>query len=519
MSQMLKSSGAMAAATLTSRVLGMVREIVYARFMGDGWVAGAFQFAFTIPNLFRRLLGEGALTAAFIPIFKAKEKSHGEIEMWRAANAVISGLIIAASVVIALVLFGISIALAVHQFDAKTDLMLQLLRVMFPYMLLVCVAAAFMGMLNARGHFFIPAMGATMLNVVMIASVLWLAPRMGTQLHEQIFALAIGVLAAGIAQAAFQLPTLWHDGFRYEWVSPWRNETVRLVVTRMIPGTIGVAAFQLNVTLVLAIAFWVSPQIVASFNYAVRLMELPQGMFGISLATYLLPTLSGLAAEKNYSEFRATLRHGVGTLLFLNLIAAVLLVVLAEPIVRLIYEHGKFTAAATDRASWALMCLAPGLVAFSTVNILARAFYALGDTKTPMKISIACLALNFILAALLVSPLKQGGLGIANTATSIGNVWLLFFALRKKLGKLEMESLRKDFLSLFGITILAGLIAFESWRLWENDFGHATLALKIGSVFVPAGIAGIIYWVAALACKIPAAKEILEFAFDRFRRK
>jgi putative peptidoglycan lipid II flippase len=519
MSQMLKSSGAMAAATLTSRVLGMVREIVYARFMGDGWVAGAFQFAFTIPNLFRRLLGEGALTAAFIPIFKAKEKSHGEIEMWRAANAVISGLIIAASAVIAVVMLGISLALAVHQFTDKTELMLQLLRVMFPYMLLVCVAAAFMGMLNARGHFFIPAMGATMLNVVMIASVLWLAPRMGTQLHEQIFALAIGVLAAGIAQAAFQLPTLWHDGFRYEWVSPWRNETVRLVVTRMIPGTIGVAAFQLNVTLVLAIAFWVSPQIVASFNYAVRLMELPQGMFGISLATYLLPTLSGLAAEKNYSEFRATLRHGVGTLLFLNLIAAVLLVVLAEPIVRLIYEHGKFTAAATDRASWALMCLAPGLVAFSTVNILARAFYALGDTKTPMKISIACLALNFILAALLVSPLKQGGLGIANTATSIGNVWLLFFALRKKLGKLEMESLRKDFLSLFGITILAGLIAFESWRLWENDFGHATLALKIGSVFVPAGIAGIIYWVAALACKIPAAKEILEFAFDRFRRK
>jgi putative peptidoglycan lipid II flippase len=518
MSQMLKSSGAMAAATLTSRVLGMVREIVYAQFMGDGWVAGAFQFAFTIPNLFRRLLGEGALTAAFIPIFKAKEKSHGEIEMWRAANAVISGLIIAASVVIALVLFGISIALAVHQFDAKTDLMLRLLRVMFPYMLLVCLAAAFMGMLNARGHFFIPAMGATMLNVVMIASVLWLAPRMGAQLHEQIFALAIGVLAAGVAQAAFQLPTLWHDGFRYEWVSPWRNETVRLVVTRMIPGTIGVAAFQLNVTLVLVIAFWVSPQIVASFNYAVRLMELPQGMFGISLATYLLPTLSSLAAEKNYPEFRATLRHGVGTLLFLNLIAAVLLVVLAEPIVRLIYEHGKFTAASTDRASFALICLAPGLVAFSTVNILARAFYALGDTRTPMKISIACLALNFILAAMLVSPLKQGGLGIANTITSIGNVWLLFFALRKKLGKLEMESLQKMLPPLFFITIVSGLIAFEGWRLWENSIGHATIALKIGAVFVPAGIAGIVYWFAALALKIPAAKEMTEFVFARFKR-
>ena len=162
----------------------MVREIVYARFMGDGWVAGAFQFAFTIPNLFRRLLGEGALTAAFIPIFKEKEKTHGEIEMWRAANAVISGLVVAASVVVALVMIGLSLALAVHQFEAKTELMLRLLRVMFPYMMLVCLAAAMMGMLNARGHFFIPAMGATMLNVVMIASVLWLAPHDGIGFAE-----------------------------------------------------------------------------------------------------------------------------------------------------------------------------------------------------------------------------------------------------------------------------------------------------------------------------------------------
>ena len=144
----------------------------------------AFQFAFTIPNLFRRLLGEGALTAAFIPIFKEKEKTHGEIEMWRAANAVISGLIVAASVIVALVMIGLSLALAVHQFDAKTELMLRLLRVMFPYMLLVCLAAAMMGMLNARGHFFIPAMGATMLNVVMIASVLWLAPKFGLDLPK-----------------------------------------------------------------------------------------------------------------------------------------------------------------------------------------------------------------------------------------------------------------------------------------------------------------------------------------------
>jgi putative peptidoglycan lipid II flippase len=521
---MLKASGAMAGATLLSRVLGMVRVMVYARFMGDGWVAGAFTFAFQIPNLFRRLLGEGALTAAFIPIFKEKEKVHGEAEMWRAANAVISGLVVVASVLIALVMLGLAVALSVHQFSPSTGLMLQLLFVMFPYMLLVCIAAALMGMLNARGHFFIPAMGATMLNLVMISSVLFFAPRLGLDLPKegrlpvQIFALAYGVLVAGVAQAAFQVPTLWREGFRYRWVSPWKNETVRLVATRMIPGTIGVAAFQLNVLLVQSLAFWINPQINASFEYAVRLMELPQGMFGISLATYLLTALSGLAIDKNYPEFRAQLRHGIGSLVFVNLIAAALLLALAWPIMRLLFERGQFTAASTDRAAFALVCLAPGLVAFSTVNVLARAFYALGDTKTPMKTSLVCLALNLMLAAILIVPLKQGGLGIANTATSVVNVSLLVFALRKKLGKLEMQPLRATLAPLTLAALFSGGAAWGGWQLWEQHLGHENLALKIGAVFVPAGIAGGIYWLIALGCKIPAAKEMTEFALAKFRR-
>jgi putative peptidoglycan lipid II flippase len=396
---------------------------------------------------------------------------------------------------------------------------------MFPYMLLVCLAAAMMGMLNARGHFFIPAMGATMLNVVMIASVYWLAPKFGAGLPKeqrlpvQIFALAYGVLAAGVAQAAFQLPTLWRDGFRYRWVSPWKNETVRRVVRQMVPGTIGVAAFQINVALVQLVALFVGTGIVSSFNGAVRLMELPQGMFGVSLATFLLPTLSGLAADKNYPEFRATLRHGLSSLMFLNLIASVLLVVLAEPIVRLLFEHGdKFTAGSTARVSFALICLAPGLVAFSTANILARAFYALGDTKTPMQISLVCLAINFIAACLLMPLLSEGGPGIANTFTSAINVSLLLFALRKKLARLEMESLRQTLRTLTLAALLAGVIAWLGWRFWENSLGHQTLALKIGAVFAPAGIAGLVYWLVALAFKIPAAKEMTEFALAKFRR-
>jgi putative peptidoglycan lipid II flippase len=549
----------MAAATLTSRVLGMVREMVYYSFMGTGWVNDAFQYAFTIPNLFRRLLGEGALTAAFIPVFKEKEKIHGEKEMWRASNAVISGLVVAASVIVAVVLLGVSLALAfgaphaladsgLHQtslsaqtnalvpaagqihfwtpghFSPEMILRLQLVRVMFPYMILVCLTAVMMGMLNARGHFFIPAMGATMLNVVMIASVWWLAPKFGVglpkehRLPAQIFALAYGVLAAGVAQAAFQLPTLWRDGFRYRWVSPWRDATVQRVVRQMIPGTIGVAAFQINVALVQTVALFVGTGIVSSFNGAVRLMELPQGMFGISLATFLLPTLAGLAADKNYPEFRATLRHGLSTVIFLNLIASVLLVTLAEPIVRLLFERGAFTGGSTVRVAYALTCLAPGLVMFSTVNILARAFYALGDIKTPMKISIVCLAVNFAVTCALLKPLREGGPGIVNTLTSCLNMGLLLFALRKKLGKLELESLRKNLPTLALMTIFAGLVAWESWRWWESSIGHGNMALKIGAVFVPAGIAGLAYWLAALAFKIPAAKEMMEFALAKFKR-
>src|SRR5688500_512244 len=187
MSQMLKSSGAMAVATMVSRVLGLVREIVYAAFLGASWIADAFFTAFMIPNLFRRLLGEGALTAAFIPAFKEKEKTAGEPEMWRAANAVISALLVAAAAVVVLAVIGISIALVAGVSKPKTLLMLQLLRVMTPYLFFVCLAAILMGILNARGHFFIPAFSSALLNVVMIASVLWLAPYMGVKLEQQIF--------------------------------------------------------------------------------------------------------------------------------------------------------------------------------------------------------------------------------------------------------------------------------------------------------------------------------------------
>ncbi len=515
---MLKSSGAMAGATLTSRVLGMVREMVYADFMGNKWQASAFMLAFQVPNLFRRLLGEGALTAAFIPIFKQKEVRDGEVEMWRAANAVISGLMAAAGILTVVVMAGITGALAVHDFENETWLMLELLRLMFPYMLLVCLAAVLIGMANARGHFFLPALSAVALNLVMIASVLFLAPRMGVTLEQQIFGLAIGVVVAGVAQAAFQLPGLHKEGFRYRWVSPWRDPTVREVVRKMLPASIGVAAFQLNVLITQSFSFWFDSTIVATFQYAVRLMELPQGMFGISLATYLLPTLSGLVVEKKFAEFRSTLGQGLGYLAFANLIAAAIALTLAEPIVRLIFEHGKFDAAATHRTALALAGLAPGLLMFSMVNILARAFFALNDIKTPMKISLCCLVLNLIFALWLVRPYREAGLAVANTLSATFNVALLLFALRKKLSRLGLAGLLRTLLVLAGAAVLAGAIAFWTSRVWEQKLGHGTLAVKLGAVFVPGAVAALVYWVAAMTAKVPAAKEITDLVLQKFRR-
>jgi putative peptidoglycan lipid II flippase len=440
--------------------------------------------------------------------------------MWHSANAVISGLIAVSLAVVVIAMLIISALLLAVPWRAETRLMLELMRMMFPYMLLACVGAVFIGILNSRGHFFIPALGAAVLNIVMIASVWFLAPLMGKRLETQIFALAIGVLLAGVAQMLFQVPSLRSEGFRYRWVSPWHDPTVREVVQKMIPSTIGVAAFQINVMLTQGLAFGESARIVADFVYAVRLMELPQGVFGISLATFLLPTLAGFAVEKKYDQFRATLRQAIGHLIFVNLLASVLLFTLAAPIVRLLFEHGKFNADSTQQVSFALVCLVPGLVSFSLVNIFARAFYALGDILTPMRISIFCLAINLIFAVvfLFVFQLGPGALGIANTLSATCNLGLLAYALRKKLRTLEMKESVAQYPLIGAIGLAAGLTAWGIRMAWQSHLGHSNLALRLGEVFVPMIAATALYFALSIWLKAGSAREILELVSVRISR-
>jgi len=516
MADMLKSTGAMAGATLASRLLGMVREICYARFMGDGVVAGAFVLAFMIPNLFRRLLGEGALMAAFIPVFKEQEKTAGEQAMWRTANALISGLIVALAVIVGIGLLGITAALEWGEWNAKTTLMLELLRWVFPYLFFICLAAVAMGMLNARGHFFLPALGALILNVLMIASVLWLAPRWGTEIEDQIFALAIGVLVAGVAQLLYQLPTLWREGFRPEWISPWADDSVRTILARLGPGVLGVAAFQINVLATYCIGFFVGENVVASYGYAVRLLELPQGLFTVSMATFLLPALSGLAVDKKFYEFSKNLDDGLRHLLFLNLPAAVLLFVMAEPIVTLLFQYGEFTEAATERAAWALRCLAPALPGYSVVYLLARGFYALGEVKTPVRISIACLVLNLVLALALVFQLdenwRQCAFGVANAISSTVNAIWLWRALRQRqeLAGLALPGLRRQAPVMLVLAVLAGAAAWALAGQLHVSAETTTMAQRLLAALGPLLVAGLAYGIMSWLAGVESARAMLK---------
>lgn len=516
---MLKSSGSVGAATLISRCLGFLREAVYAGFMGIGPVADAFIYAYSLPNLLRRLLGEGALTAAFIPVFKERERLHGEAPMWHAANAVLCALVLLLGAIVILAMGVLAVIITWAPVPLHSELGARLMFVMFPYVAFVCLAAVFIGLLNARGHYFMPALGAAVLNVVMIASVYFLAPRFGAQLHQQIFGLAVGVVIAGFLQAAVQWPMLRRDGFRFAWVNPFRDPTVREVARKMGPAVLGVAAYQVNVVVTQSLAFAEARNVVSSFNYAVRLMELPQGVVGVSLATYLLSELSALAAEKRFPEFRDALRDGLRQLVFINTLATVILLVLARPIIRLLFEHGKFSPADTGLSAQALWSLAPGLLFFSLNSIHARAFYALGDTRTPMRISVVTLLFNLLLAVVLIPMLHQAGMGLANTLSAAGNTVLLMYGLRRALPRFGFSDWMHDLHGVLLAAVAAAVVAGGLCLGFQHRLGLEGWAARSITVFGSIAGAGIAYLLVARMMQLPQAVELMDFAWSRLPRR
>ncbi|HET9925359.1 MAG TPA: murein biosynthesis integral membrane protein MurJ [Methylomirabilota bacterium] len=426
--------GAIGLATLASRVLGYARDVVVAHVFGAGPVTDAFFVAFRIPNLLRRLLAEGALSTAVIPVFTETLTRGGPEAFARLARAVTGAAIVVLCTVSALgaLLSPQVVAVMAPGWRADAglfDLAVMLTRVMFPYLVLVGLAALAMGALNAHHRFFTAALGPALLNVAMIGAVLGLAGR----LTPPVMALAVGVLVGGLGQLLVQLPELRRLGVPLTPSWEWRHPAVAQIAHRLWPAVFALAAVQVTVVVNTLLASLLPAGTVSYLYYADRVMEFPLGIFGIALATAALPSMSAQAARRDFAALRATLEWALRMSAFVAVPATVGLVILGGPIVRVLFQRGEFSASDAALTAQALAGYAVGLPAFSTTRIAAQTFYALGDTRTPVLAGFLSVAVNVVLALVLMWPLRHTGLALASSLSSYVNVLALCWLLRRRL--------------------------------------------------------------------------------------
>jgi putative peptidoglycan lipid II flippase len=476
-------------ATLASRVLGFARDLVIARAFGAAGATDAFFVAFRLPNLLRRLVAEGALSSAFIPVFTEYLTARPRAETLRMFRAVSGAML--------LLLAGLSAAGALGApwivramapgFFADPEvgaLTVRLARVMFPYLLLVGLGALAMGVLNAHRHFLAPALAPLGLNVAMIAGALWLAPR----LDQPVMGLAVGVLAGGAVQLLVQVPALRARGALVAPALEPRHPAVRRIARLMTPVVLGQSALHLGTLINTVIASFLAGGSVSYLYYADRLVEFPLGIFGIAVATAVLPTLAEQASRRDLSALRETLSFALRLATFVSLPAAIGLFVLREPIVRVLYERGRFGPAETEGTAAALAMYALGLVSFTVTRIGAQAFYALGDTRTPVRASLWAMAVNCALAAALAWPLGHAGLALATAVAATVNAGLLGLALRRRLPRRRIPGAGRAWLRIFGVSAGLGLALAAVWRVWPPPPDRLGEGIWLGAVI--AGAAG-----------------------------
>ena len=465
--RLARSAGVFGLATITSRILGLVRDQVLAFYFGAGDANDAFRVASRIPNLVRDLFAEGAMSAAFVPTFTRQLTLHGRERAWHLASSVINALIlVTGAFVIAGIVFADPLvrlfAADFAEVPGKLELTIYLTRILLPFLTLVAVAAALMGMLNSLGHFFIPALSPAMFNVAIIVIAVPLVPLAPSFGVERITIVALATLVGGVGQLAIQWPALRREGFRYKPVLDLRDEGLHRVLLLMGPGTIGLAATQINVFVNTMLATSQGTGAVSWLDFAFRLMYLPIGLFGVSIATAATPAISRMVAEQDFSGIRSTLANALGLTLFLNIPATIGLVILAEPIVAVVLEHGEFTAADTVATAQALQLYAGGLIGYSIVRIISPTFYALQRSRVPVTVSAASVAVNVALNLVLVQVMGFRGLALGTTITSLLNATVQLILLRRELGGLEGRRLA---LSLARILAAAAVMAVVTWGM------------------------------------------------------
>ena len=505
--ELVRSAGVIGVATMTSRVLGLVRDVVLANFFGAGDAMDAFRIAFRIPNVVRDLFAEGALSAALVPTFTRVLAIGDRQAVWRLASNVISLLLLVSGGVIVIgVLFAEPLvelyAGGFRSVPGKIELTIRLTRVMFPFLAMVAIAAVMMAMLNALRRFFVPALSPAMFNVATIICAVIavpMSPRLGI---EPIFAIAAGTLLGGLGQILLQWPALRREGFRYHPVLDTRDPWLREIGRLMVPSVAGLAAVQINLFVNSWLAAGLGTGAVSWLDYAFRLMYMPIGLFGISIATASLPTISGHAASGNDPGMRHAVSSGLRMMLMLNVPATVGLVVLATPIVRLIYEHGRFTSLDTAATAAALMCFAPGLVGYSAVKLVSAVFYAMGNSRIPMLASAASVAFNVTLNLLLVRVLGHRGLALGTAAAALLNAALLITLLRTRLDGVEGRRLLTATTKICIASIAMAVAAFYSERALHAPFAGEALMMQAVRVFGAIAIAMVVLAISAHVLRI-----------------
>jgi putative peptidoglycan lipid II flippase len=515
-----RNAGIISLAVMASRVLGLVRDQVFAVFFGAGFLYDAFLTAFRFPNLLRDLLAEGALSAAFVTTFTQTLTSKSKEEAVRLSNRVATLIIFcitAISIVAWIYAPSIVGSLAPGFFDVpgKADLTVELTRIMIPFLLLVALAAQAMGMLNAFNIFGLPALASAFFNIGSIVGGLLLGFSLGPILGlSPIAGMAYGTLIGGFLQLAVQWPPLRRCGISYHPDFSVSDPGVRQIFRLMGPAIIGTAAVQVNVFVNTNFASAiVDPATgtvlngpVSWLNYAFRFMQFPIGVFGVAIATATLPTLSRSTVNPDYDEFRRTLAHSLALVFLLCIPSAVGLAVLGRPIVTLVFEHGRFTGFDTVQTANALAAYSVGLAGYAAVKVLSPAFYALNDARTPMLISLGSIAVNYLMNSLLVGRFGHVGLAFSTSIVALVNFLLLAVLIRRRLGTLGGRRLASTVLRICAASLPMALAAWFTIEL-VTALPLRGIVLELIQVVGGIGLAALIFY---LSCRLLGVQEVNE---------
>ena len=522
--KLARSAGLIGAATMTSRILGLVREQVMVYLFGAGNAVDAFNVAFRIPNLVRDLFAEGAMSAAFVPTFTKYLTRDGKPAAWRLGSNVLNALLV---VTLLLVVLGIVFAEPLvrvlagdyAEVPGKFELTVELTRLMLPFLTLVALAAACMGMLNSLDRYFLPALAPALFNVASITTTVIAVPVLMWLGLPTIYAMALGVLTGGVAQLLVQWPALRGEGFRHQAVLDTAEPGMRQVLLLMGPGTLGLAATQVNVFVNTWLATGEGTGAVSWLGYAFRLMYLPLGIFGVSIATASLPGIARRAAVGDLAGMRDTVSSSLAMMLTLNVPATIGLVVLAHPIVALLFERGQFTAADTAATAGALVVYAVGLTGYSVVKIASPTFYALGDSRTPVLVSVLSVLTNAALNILFVREFGYRGLALGTSLTALLNAGLLMLLLRRRLGGLHVRHLASV---LVRVAIAGAIMGAAAWGLdrgLQMRLPGTALPLQTARVGVAITGALLALGVSLKLLRVTEFTDVVEAVARRFRTR